>query len=360
MLHGRSFAIPFANLFKLMMIARIPNYYRGITVLLGMFIPCFSVTEAADEGGKQAGIAEYRIKVLSLAEEGEAALPELRKALQHENVLVRCAAIRSLHRIGQPAEEILHKIGVQDADPLVRRTALRLLAGIVDHEEWTSLLTAAYQDSDPLVREAVVEELAVISARDGQVLALLRQAQQDSSTQVSRRATEALWPYHGEVRSARLRPEYQDLHLQLVEKTALPVEGWLFQTDPSQNGHVHGWQTREFEPVDWNEAKIATSWQKLGFEYEGVAWYRLLLELPEKPDYDVADLLFEGVDQSAWVWVNGQYVGSHDLGWNVPFTADVGDILEWGKVNQISVRVLKTAGGHAGIWKPVYLELWKR
>lgn len=342
------------------MIVKVRNDYPGFTLLIGILISCLIATGTVHASGEHESIAEYRIHILELGAKGESALPELREALQHESILIRGAAIRSLHRMGEPGEETLYKVGFRDADPLIRRNVLRLLADLKKGEEWKNFLADAYRDPDPLVRVAVVDELSVLPARDGQILGLLRQAQQDSSAEVSRRATEALWPYHGEVRSARLRPEYQDLHLELVERTALPVQGWLFQTDPSQNGHVHGWQTREFEPVGWSEAEIATSWQQLGFEYEGVAWYRLLLELPEKPDYDVADLVFEGVDYTAWIWVNGQYVGSHDLGWNVPFATDVGDLLEWGRINQISVRVLKASGGHAGIWKPVYLELWKR
>lgn len=320
----------------------------------------FAVKSPLNQSGS---VADYRMQVLNMGEQGIESLPDLKKAVTHEHVLVRRAAVRSLHRVGDPAREILHKVTFEDEDPLVRRTALRLIADFIEGEEWVELLANAYRDENELVRQAVVEELAAIDIRDGVVLELLRQAQQDASSEVSRSATSALWPYRAEVKSARFRPEYQDLHLNVVERTALPEQGWLFQTDPAQTGHVNGWQTRDFEPNGWNDVAIGISWQKQGFTYEGVGWYRLLLELPEKPDYDIADLVFEGVDQSAWVWVNGQYVGAHDIGpvgWDKSFAADVGDILEWGKVNQISVRVLKPAGGHAGIWKPVYLELLKR
>ncbi len=73
--------------------------------------------------------------------------------------------------------------------------------------------------------------------------------------------------------------------------------------------------------------------------------------------------MFEGVDQSAWIWINGHYVGARDIGaagWNQPFEVDVGDHLRWGEENVLSVRVSKPTGAHGGIWKPVYLDPLKR
>jgi hypothetical protein len=71
--------------------------------------------------------------------------------------------------------------------------------------------------------------------------------------------------------------------------------------------------------------------------------------------------VFGGVDECAWVWINGKYAGDHDIGpngWNVPFYLDITDLLNWGGKNQITVRAMNTA--HAGgIWRPVTIEVLK-
>ena len=70
------------------------------------------------------------------------------------------------------------------------------------------------------------------------------------------------------------------------------------------------------------------------------------------------ELCFGGVDESAWVWLNGKYVGQHDegpSGRDRPFRLDITKEANWGKVNQLTVRVLNTELG-GGIWKPVSVE----
>jgi hypothetical protein len=77
-----------------------------------------------------------------------------------------------------------------------------------------------------------------------------------------------------------------------------------------------------------------------------------------RPAHLAAEIAFEAVDESAWVWNNGVYVGCHDIGpdgWKEPFRLDVTPELQWGKKNWIAVRVLDTAMA-GGIWKPVSIE----
>ena len=101
------------------------------------------------------------------------------------------------------------------------------------------------------------------------------------------------------------------------------------------------------------------AWQKAGVQYIGVAWYRRTIDLPAKPKHVAVEMRFKGVDECAWVWVNGVYVGDHDLGptgWDKEFTLDVTKELKWGAKNQITVRAMNTA--HAGgIWRPVVIEV---
>jgi hypothetical protein len=65
---------------------------------------------------------------------------------------------------------------------------------------------------------------------------------------------------------------------------------------------------------------------------------------------------FGAVDESAWVYLNGEFAGEHDIGeagWDKPFGIDVTKAIQPG-ANVLAVRVLdRVLGG--GIWKPVEL-----
>jgi beta-galactosidase/beta-glucuronidase len=139
----------------------------------------------------------------------------------------------------------------------------------------------------------------------------------------------------------------------------LPREGWRFQTDARQEGHLHGWYEPSFDDSGWSPIHIEEAWEPQGFKYDGVAWYRGTFDLPAQPEYLAVEMRFGAVDECAWVWINGQYVGQHDLGpegWDRPFSLDVTSALQWGQKNHITVRVFDSAQA-GGIWKPVQLEV---
>jgi hypothetical protein len=63
-----------------------------------------------------------------------------------------------------------------------------------------------------------------------------------------------------------------------------------------------------------------------------------------------AELYFPLVDEEAWVWLNGSYVGQRAEGqdaWNKPFYLDITNEILWGKENILTVRVFDSdkAGG---------------
>jgi hypothetical protein len=63
---------------------------------------------------------------------------------------------------------------------------------------------------------------------------------------------------------------------------------------------------------------------------------------------------FVGIDESAEVWLNGQWLGKHDLGeygWDKAFNLPATGNLRDGE-NELVVRVLNRSGP-GGIWKPV-------
>ncbi len=140
------------------------------------------------------------------------------------------------------------------------------------------------------------------------------------------------------------------------------MDGWKLRFDTDQNGH--GVSPPWFEPSlderPWVDVKIGVYWDDFGYTHQtGLGWYRCHFDLPAKPACQAVELRFGAVDESAWIWINGQYAGQHDIGtagWDQPFRLDVTPLVNWGTKNQITVRVLNRAMA-GGIWKPVWLDI---
>jgi hypothetical protein len=306
---------------------------------------------------------QRRQAAVRAAQQGIAGLPVLESAMKDQNILVRRAALRGLERIGAPAVSVLSRVSQEDADALIRRSALRALLRLAS-DRAGELLTPALKDPSAVVRQDVVEQLAALQPRTPQVVALLKQAQKDPSSSVSLVASTALWPFHKEAESTQERAEWRDTQLSVASTVPLPQEGWRFRTDPRGEGHEQNWFGTEYKDADWSAISIGKYWEDLDQNYDGVAWYRGTFDAPAKPTTAFAgvDVVFGGVDESAWVWVNGEYAGQHDVGpggYNEAFRMEVTPLLKWGQPNQISVRVLDRSQG-GGIWKPITLEILKR
>lgn len=103
-------------------------------------------------------------------------------------------------------------------------------------------------------------------------------------------------------------------------------------------------------------------WEDQGFaDYDGVAWYTIKFKMPEKIDSNAVEVVFDAVDESAWVWLNGTYLGAHDVGpegWKESFAMDCTKEIQWGKENVLTVRVFDAAYA-GGIYKPVRIEILK-
>jgi beta-galactosidase len=139
----------------------------------------------------------------------------------------------------------------------------------------------------------------------------------------------------------------------------LPNAEWKFHLDQERVGTDEQWYEVGFDDSDWADIGIGRAWGEFGYTgYIGVGWYRRTISVPENPGATDAVLWFEGVDECAWVWINGQYAGEHDIGpagWDIPFRIDVTDLIRWGEDNQITVRAMNTVAA-GGIWQPVTLH----
>jgi len=340
--------------------------FRGEVVRMLLFkrvAPVVLLTLAATQvptGTKAAGDspASRRNALLQLATKGSGAIPELATALQDESLVVRRTAVRLLIEVGAPAREVLVQ-GLENSDAVVRRAALAVLCNPLTADS-LPYLQKAMKDADPFVRLTAVNFLAQLKPRTRAINDLLEQARQDESPAVRDIAARAVWPFFKENISIRNRKDW-DHDITVIQTIALPKEGWRFKTDPKAEGHLLKWFEPGFDDSTWAPINIESAWEEQGHNYDGIAWYRGWFDLPVKPDCLAAEIVFGGVDEVAWVWINGEYVGQHDIGpegWDKSFALDVTRELKWGTRNQITVRVHDSMYA-GGIWKPVKIEVLK-
>lgn len=146
--------------------------------------------------------------------------------------------------------------------------------------------------------------------------------------------------------------------------TVLPV-GARFRTDPFDDGIFERWQRTNFDDSDWDTLTTTAGWQSQGWRsedgrpYLGLAWYRMDVDVPAT-DREVF-LEAPSVTNEAWVWVNGKYAGHRPWGgpWGRPkrFIVDISGLVEPGRTNQITFRVLCNINvfGVNGIYNRMFL-----
>jgi len=170
-----------------------------------------------------------------------------------------------------------------------------------------------------------------------EVTSLLDEATQDESSLVQRAAV------------AATRNAYE-----VAQEIPLPKDEWRFRNDVEEIGLDEKWYGADLDDSGWETISIEQFWGEIGPD-PGVGWYRRTIELPDREAPARVQLDFQAVDESTWVWVNGEFAGEHDLGpngWDKPFRIDVTGLLNWGGENQVTIRVLNTAMA-GGIYKPV-------
>ena len=151
-------------------------------------------------------------------------------------------------------------------------------------------------------------------------------------------------------------PEQYEAVMQLPEK-------WKFKLDPDLVGDKQRWFADDHDDSEWKEIRVGEYWEKQGYpDFDGMAWYRLRVNLPSKLSGKQTELWFGGADETAKVYVNGKVAGDYDFGpqgwWTPPerrqkpFVIDVTPQIKPGRENLIAVRVIDT-NKVGGLWKPV-------
>jgi len=130
----------------------------------------------------------------------------------------------------------------------------------------------------------------------------------------------------------------------------IPLGGrWKFRVDPEGMGDLYPdsvvrsyhrdckFFDVDYDDSDWDQIIVPSCWQAQGYNYNGIAWYRLKFDYQSSPKFNVVRLEFKGVDYFADVWLNGYYLGSHEGFFNKFFF----DISPWikEKSNILVVRV---------------------
>lgn len=153
------------------------------------------------------------------------------------------------------------------------------------------------------------------------------------------------------------------LRAKLTEKVRdLPV--WRFRTDPEDQGRAGGWMASDFDTSgpEWRDLKAGSHWENQAEDlkhYTGVAWYRVTVEVPQDWAGLPVRAVFDGVDDSFELWVDGAPAGTfgdaatkHSI-WLERQVAELGERLPPGP-HTLTLRVVDHAGA-GGLWKPVFL-----
>jgi hypothetical protein len=152
---------------------------------------------------------------------------------------------------------------------------------------------------------------------------------------------------------------------QLTEQR-LELAVWRFRTDPDDQGRTAGWfrPDTDASTADWRDLRAGSHWENQAEDlkpYTGIAWYRIDVDVPASWQAQAARAIFDGVDDSFELWLNGEPAGSFGDAatrtsiWLQRQVAELGTRLRPGARNSLVLRVVDHAGA-GGLWKPACLS----
>ena len=285
--------------------------------------------------------------------------PEPSTALTPTQLTVKRRAEFRRQLAAKPERAI--KAGLTDEDPVIRvRSA---------YELYVCQGRAALPELEKMVADADEQLATVLLAcgtdmlkthQDKTLLVKLAESSPNKKVKLlAKRRSSPAGKLHRE--TIRLKDNKAfDHDIVKVATIPLPTEGLRFSLDEEDEGIEKEWFAESFADEKWASLKVGP-WERQGFDYNGIAWYRIRFDMPEKPVCNAVELFCPSVDECAWVWLNGVYVGQHDIGpsgWNKPFWIDVTADIRWGASNLLVIRVEDSAFA-GGILKPMALEVLK-
>ncbi|MBO5725323.1 MAG: beta galactosidase jelly roll domain-containing protein [Lentisphaeria bacterium] len=266
-----------------------------------------------------------------------------------------------LSRTGDPSFRKHALAGMKSTDPVIRSFAVMQYFEKYTDQATDTLLSMA-SDSDYRVAYTIFGCAKAMKSHENKMKILTAIANSGKVPEVKRLATSmTTFNFHRETLRLKNDPTH-DHEVVIVKTIPLPLSGWKFALDPMSDGHKRKVFAVNYPDQKWKSIRINAAWESQGFKgYDGIAWYRLKFKMPPEMKHNAVELHFEAVDESAWIWLNGIYVGQHDKGsggWKTPFWIDVTKEIQWGRENTLAIRIQDTAGA-GGIWKKAFVEILK-
>lgn len=292
---------------------------------------------------------------LRIASESEA----LKIMSESDNLIRRRAAYRFLLNSKNDRDTVIKK-ALSDKDPIIRRNAL-FEVFCTQKGDASPELIRMVKDPDPGVMDTLIACAKNLKPKK-ESITILEAIAANSVVPQAKAEAKRLTSFTLYRENKRLcdNPTH-DYDIITLQSIPLPLQGWKFKLDPLAKLHEENVFAIDFDASGWKKIDIGY-WEEQGYNgYDGIAWYRICFKMPPRPECNAVELFFRGVDESAWVWLNGQYIGQRDIGvpgWNIPFYLDVGKEIKWNAENVLVVRVEDTCFG-GGIWKPVSVEILK-
>ena len=125
---------------------------------------------------------------------------------------------------------------------------------------------------------------------------------------------------------------------------------WKFRLEVDGPHPQRHYSAPEFDDTDWSLISIGRAWEDQGYAgYDAGAWYRTTITVAADSVRPVL-MAFGGVDNDAFVYVNGRLAGQHHS-WDLPFILDVSDHVVRDGENVVALYVYDGAnmGGVYGL-----------
>ena len=140
------------------------------------------------------------------------------------------------------------------------------------------------------------------------------------------------------------------------KKIIVVLDKCSFKLDPENFGVKEQWWNANSN--EWAKIYLSSAWEKQGYDYNGIAWYKTSFKLPETTAGKKLFLFVGALDEEGLFYINGKQVYEREFAtpdaWKESFEFDISKFVRIGVENSISVRVTDTAGA-GGIWKGMFI-----
>ncbi|MCS7228629.1 MAG: alpha/beta hydrolase-fold protein [Candidatus Kryptonium sp.] len=133
---------------------------------------------------------------------------------------------------------------------------------------------------------------------------------------------------------------------------------WLFRIGDNKE-----WSDVKIDEFGWVEIQVPSQWEKQGYNFDGVAWYRKHVKIPSSFKDKKIYLYLGKIDDNDKVYFNGELIGI-TRGWTQErFYFIPNDLIKYDEDNVIAIRV-EDLGFGGGIYEgPILIvsrdELWR-